>query len=72
MVSQLPTWSGKLIGTRISRELVTPLFVAGVLVVAFLVSFPWETLTGLTVAYFLSLPLAWRSFRRRAIGEKAT
>jgi CDP-diacylglycerol--serine O-phosphatidyltransferase len=70
MVSQLPTWSGKLIGTRIARELVTPLFVAGVLVVAFLVSFPWETLTGLTVAYFLSLPLAWRSFRRRATGEK--
>ena len=28
MVSKLPTWSGKLIGRRISRELVTPLFVS--------------------------------------------
>ena len=31
MVSKLPTWSGKLVGRRISRELVTPLFVSGVL-----------------------------------------
>ena len=29
MVSKLPTWSGKLVGRRISRELVTPLFVSG-------------------------------------------
>ena len=44
MVSRVPTWSGKLIGRRIPRDMVVPLFVCGVLVVAFLVSFPWETL----------------------------
>ena len=64
MVSRLPTWSGKLIGRRIARDLVAPLFVGGVLVVAFLVSFPWETMTVLTLAYLVSLPLAWNSYRR--------
>ena len=49
MVSRVPTWSGKLVGRRIPRDMVLPLFVCGVLVVAFLVSFPWETLTLLTL-----------------------
>ena len=62
MVSKLPTWSGKLIGRRIARELVTPLFVSAVLIVAFLASFPWETMTVLTLCYIACLPLSWRSF----------
>ena len=45
MVSLVPTWSGKLIGRRISRDMVLPLFVVVVVAVAFLVSFPWETMT---------------------------
>jgi CDP-diacylglycerol---serine O-phosphatidyltransferase len=64
MVSRLPTWSGKLIGRRIERERVAPLFVGGVLVVAFLVSFPWETMTALSLAYLASLPLAWNAYQR--------
>jgi CDP-diacylglycerol--serine O-phosphatidyltransferase len=64
MVSKVPTWSGKLIGRRISRELVTPLFVSGVLIVAFLASFPWETMLVLTLAYLASLPLSWNSYQR--------
>ncbi len=64
MVSKLPTWSGKLVGRRISRELVTPLFVSGVLIVAFLASFPWETMTVLTLCYIACLPLSWRSYQR--------
>ena len=71
LVSRLPTWSGKLIGTRIARDLVAPLFVAGVLVVALLVSFPWQTMTVLTLAYFASLPLAWRSFREHEAADAA-
>ncbi len=68
MVSRLPTWSGKLIGWRIARENVAPLFVGGVLLVACLVSFPWETITVLALGYLASLPLAWRTYQahRRA------
>jgi CDP-diacylglycerol--serine O-phosphatidyltransferase len=69
MVSKLPTWSGKLIGRRISRELVTPLFVSGVLIVAFLASFPWETVTVLTLCYIACLPLSWRSYQRHQRAE---
>ncbi len=69
MVSKLPTWSGKLIGRRISRELVTPLFVAGVVIVAFLASFPWETMTVLTLCYLASLPLSWHSYQRHVRAE---
>jgi len=68
MVSRVPTWSGKLVGRRIARDLVAPLFVGGVLVVAFLVSFPWETMSALTLAYLVCLPLSWRSFQRHARG----
>lgn len=64
MVSRLPTWSGKLVGRRIARELVAPLFVCGVLIVAFLVSFPWETMALLTLLYLACLPLSLRSYQR--------
>ncbi len=69
MVSKLPTWSGKLVGRRISRELVTPLFVSGVLIVAFLASFPWQTMTVLTLCYIACLPLSWRSHQRHQRAE---
>ncbi len=63
MVSRVPTWSGKIIGARISRDLVAPLFVAGVLIVAFLASFPWATMMVLTLAYLACLPLSWNSYQ---------
>ncbi len=71
MVSKLPTWSGKLIGRRISRELVTPLFVSGVLIVAFLASYPWATMTVLTLCYLACLPLAWRSYQQHVSADSA-
>ncbi len=71
MVSKLPTWSGKLIGRRIARELVTPLFVSGVLVVAFLASYPWATMTALTLCYIACLPLSWRSYLEHLRVESA-
>lgn len=71
MVSQVPTWSSKLIGRRIRRDLVLPLFVLVVLVVAFLLSFPWQTMTVLSFAYLLSLPLSWRAYHRREAADAA-
>ncbi|HET7717405.1 MAG TPA: CDP-diacylglycerol--serine O-phosphatidyltransferase, partial [Bauldia sp.] len=59
MVSRLPTWSSKLIGRRIRRDLVLPLFVLVVFVVGFLASFPWHTMAVLSLAYLASLPLSW-------------
>jgi CDP-diacylglycerol--serine O-phosphatidyltransferase len=71
MVSQLPTWSSKLIGRRIRRDLVLPLFVLVVLVVAFLLSFPWQTMTVLSLVYIASLPLSWRAYQRRLAADAA-
>ncbi|MEO8667437.1 MAG: phosphatidylcholine/phosphatidylserine synthase [Bauldia sp.] len=71
MVSRVPTWSGKLVGKRIPRDQVLPLFVAVVLVVALLVSYPWEMMTILTLAYLVSLPLSWNAFERRLKLERA-
>jgi CDP-diacylglycerol--serine O-phosphatidyltransferase len=70
MVSRVPTWSGKLIGKRIPREQVLPLFVAVVLIVALLVSFPWQMMTLLTLAYLASLPLSWNAFERRLKADR--
>jgi CDP-diacylglycerol--serine O-phosphatidyltransferase len=71
MVSRVPSWSGKLIGKRISRDMVLPTFVLVVLCVAFLLSFPFETMTVLTFAYLACLPLSWNSWQRqtRADGQ---
>lgn len=71
MVSLVPTWSSKLLGRRIRRDLVLPLFVLVVLVVAFLLSFPWQTMTVLSLAYLASLPLSWRAFHRRRAADAA-
>ena len=71
MVSRFPTWSSKLIGRRIRRDLVLPLFVLVVLVVAFLLSFPWQTMTVLSLVYLASLPLSWRAFHRRLAADAA-
>lgn len=65
LVSRFPTWSGKAAGNRIPRDMVLPLFVLVVLVVALLLSFPWQTMAVLTIAYLAALPLSWRSFRRQ-------
>lgn len=63
MVSRLPTYSGKKLGSRIRRDLVLPLFVGVVLIVALLVSYPFQVLTVGSLAYLVSIPFAWRSYR---------
>ncbi|MTI16721.1 CDP-diacylglycerol--serine O-phosphatidyltransferase [Rhodobacteraceae bacterium RKSG542] len=72
MVSQLPTFSGKQLGNRISREWVLPLFVAAVALVALLVSYPSEVLTVFAAGYLVSIPFAFRAYRThvRADEEK--
>ena len=64
MVSPLPVYSGKKLGTRVPPEMVLPVFVLVVLFFALLVSYPWEVLTVGTLLYLaLVLPLSWVAYR---------
>ncbi len=69
MVSTIPTYSGKLLGERVGREWVLPIFVVAIGVVAFLFTYPYETLTVLSLLYLGFIPLSWRNFRDKSEGE---
>jgi CDP-diacylglycerol--serine O-phosphatidyltransferase len=64
LVSRLPVFSGKRVGTRVPPEMVGPLIVVVVLSIALLVAYPWIVLTAGTLAYLGSLPFGWLSYRR--------
>jgi CDP-diacylglycerol--serine O-phosphatidyltransferase len=63
MVSILPTYSGKLLGERIEREWVLPLFILSMLAVACLLTYPYPTLAIASIAYLAALPLTWKRYR---------
>jgi len=63
MVSRLPVFSGKRVGTRVPPEMVGPLIVVVVLFMALLIAYPWIILTAGTLAYLASLPFGWLSYR---------
>ena len=69
MVSKVPTFSGKLIGQRIAREYVLPVFVAAALFMALLVTFPALTLAAGSVTYLAMIPLS--AYRYLAEERKA-
>jgi CDP-diacylglycerol--serine O-phosphatidyltransferase len=62
MVSTIPTFSGKLLGERISREYVLPLFMLVIGFVALLITYPFGTLTGACLAYLATIPISWRRY----------
>src|SRR6202171_1021073 len=63
MVSRLPVYSGKKVGTRVPPDMVLPVILVVVLFFALLLSYPWEVLTLGTIAYLASLPFGWLSYR---------
>lgn len=63
MVSRLPVFSGKRVGTRVPPEMVGPVVIVVVLFVAFLIAYPWIILTSGTLAYLVALPFGWLSYR---------
>lgn len=71
MVSRVPSFSGKLIGQRISREYVLPLFVLGALFVALLLTYPSLTLAAGSLLYLALLPVSFQRYRRRDQAEAA-
>jgi len=64
MVSRLPVLSGKKIGTRVRPEMVAPVIIVAVLLIALLISYPWELLSVVSLTYLVLLPLGWFSYRR--------
>ncbi|MGE0203646.1 MAG: CDP-diacylglycerol--serine O-phosphatidyltransferase [Hyphomicrobiaceae bacterium] len=64
MVSTIPTFSGKLLGERIPREMVLPIFVVVGALVALLLTYPYATLTAASVVYLALVPVAARRFAR--------
>ncbi|MEX0752596.1 MAG: CDP-diacylglycerol--serine O-phosphatidyltransferase [Xanthobacteraceae bacterium] len=65
MVSRIPVFSGKKIGQRVSPEMVLPVFMLTVILLALLISYPWEVLTVGTLLYLTSLPFGWLSYREQ-------
>ncbi len=71
MISRVPTWSGKLIGRVIPRDLVAPLLITVVIVVGLLFSFTWLALTIGSLAYLATLPLSWRAWHDHMLAASA-
>ena len=73
MVSKVPVFSGKQLGTRVKPEWVLPIFLVVILFVALLISYPWEVLTVGTLLYLGALPLGIKSAHdyERRDGESA-
>lgn len=70
MVSTIPMFSGKLLGERISREWVLPLFILVVGIAALLVTYPYGTLTGITLLYLVTIPFSMQRYSRHADREQ--
>jgi CDP-diacylglycerol---serine O-phosphatidyltransferase len=66
MVSRLPVFSGKRLGTRVPPDLVLIVFIGVVLFFGLLISYPWEVLTIGTIIYLGSLPFGVLSYREHA------
>jgi CDP-diacylglycerol--serine O-phosphatidyltransferase len=65
LVSTIPTFSGKLLGERISNEYVLPSLVAVAALIALLLTYPYGTLTLATLLYLAAIPVSYRRFERK-------
>jgi CDP-diacylglycerol--serine O-phosphatidyltransferase len=66
MVSTIPTFSGKLLGERVGREWVLPIFILAIGSVAMLVTYPYETLSVMTIGYLVMIPISWKRFQEKS------
>ena len=64
-VSWVPTYSGKLLGQRVAREYVMPVFLCCALFVALLLSYPYIVLTLSALAYLAVIPISFLSYRKQ-------
>jgi CDP-diacylglycerol--serine O-phosphatidyltransferase len=63
MISRLPVFSGKSVRMRVPPEMVPPVFVSVIVVIALLVSYLWFILSAGSLLYLASLPVGWKSYR---------
>ncbi len=68
MVSNIPTWSGKLAGQRVSQPFVLPVTLGALFLFVTLFSFPWISLTVASLAYLATLPFSYRDYKRKLEG----
>ncbi|MGE5512618.1 MAG: CDP-alcohol phosphatidyltransferase family protein [Bacteroidota bacterium] len=74
LVSTIPTFSGKLLGERIERDLVLPVLVAVAALVGLLVTYPYGTLTVVTLLYLAMIPVSYKRYeqiKRAQLGAEA-
>jgi CDP-diacylglycerol--serine O-phosphatidyltransferase len=72
MVSRIPTYAGKTIGTRVPRAFVVPLFILVVGAVAILTVMPFEVMAAIVLIYLLCIPLMVQRYRRLERMDQAT
>lgn len=70
VVSTVPTFSGKNMGSGIPRDFALPLMVGLVLWAALLASYPFSVVTIMTFIYLGLLPIGIRSFRKKMAAEQ--
>ena len=63
VVSTIPTFSGKTIGTRVPRQWVLPILVIAVAFVGLVVSYPFEVVAALTFVYLAAIPFGVVRYR---------
>jgi len=71
VVSTVPTFSGKTWGKRVPRDWVVPLFLVIVIGFGLVISFPFEAMVAISLAYLAMLPLGAVQYRRRLKQEAA-
>lgn len=71
MVSRIPTFSGKHMGSSIPRDIVLPVLGLGSFAAIMLIAYPWEFLTVIAVAYLALIPVSMRSYRRHKAADAA-
>jgi CDP-diacylglycerol---serine O-phosphatidyltransferase len=69
LVSTIPTWSGKLLGERVSRDYVLPIFAGVALVLGLLWSYPYQTASVLAFCYLGLVPFSYQRFRKKLTGD---
>jgi CDP-diacylglycerol--serine O-phosphatidyltransferase len=71
MVSRIPTFSGKNMGSWIARDMVLPVLGLAAFAVIMLIAYPWEFLTVAAIAYLSLIPVSIRSYRRHKAMDAA-
>ncbi len=71
IISRLPTFSGKGLGTPVPREWVLAILGGAVVILALAFSHPFETISAVTLLYVGMIPVAIQRYKRREAQDRA-